>query len=188
MVYGQQFHLGQSSFDDQFASKRKLAVADIVDLTEPFQLGETEVRIASPDSYSTYPVDEGSKDTSMEPSYQLSARDAAFALQELHNHRATDEQTPKPAQTWSVPACQGPKRKRTDDSHLQDSVRDLLAVHPEERSAMWSDKFVGVPTPQTSYPAHCADWTAKRVRLAAPDVYQPHLKEAYGQHLLIPSI
>lgn len=188
MVYGQHLQLGRSSFDDQFSSKRTLAVADMVDLTEPFQLGETEVRIASPDSYSTYLADDDNKSSAMDQYYQLSVRDAAFALQKLHNHRDTDEPTPKPAQTWSVPASQGPKRKRTEDSHLQESVRDLLAVHPDEQSSMWSDKLVGLPTPQPAYPTHCADWTVKRPRLATPDMYQPHLKEAYGQHLLIPSI
>lgn len=188
MVYGQQFHLGPSSYDD-CASTRKLSVADIVDLTEePFHLGENGVRVASPDSYDTCPVNDVSKNSSMDQSYQLSVRDAAFALQELHNHRDTDELTPKPAQTWSVPVSQGSKRKRTDDSHLQESVRDLLAVPPDEQSAaMWSDELVGVPSRKPAY-ATRADWMAKRARLEAPALYLPHLKEAYGQHLLIPSI
>lgn len=162
MIYGQQYQLGQSSFDGAFASKRKMAVSDIVDMPDHLTLDETDMRIPSPD-----------------PSYQLSVRDAAYALQELHNHRPTDEQTPKPLQKWSVPASQGPKRKRTDESALQENVRGLLAVHPEERSTMWSDEMA---QPVFASPT-------KRVRLSAPSIYQPRLMaEAYPQHRLIPTM
>jgi hypothetical protein len=139
--------------------------------------------------------------------FHLSVRDAAYALQELHNHRDVDNTTPQPTQTWST----GTKRKRmtsTQDSVLQENVRDLLASQPQKENAsvMWSDKLVGASAAQTAYPTPYSDvdypWShigavendaavqgaPKRARRSVPDVYQPHLKESYGQHRLIPTM
>lgn len=181
MVYGQHYPLGQSSFDDALASKRTVAVADMVDIPEYSSLDEADAPIRSPDSYSAYPADLALEKSSVDQPYQLSVRDAAFALQELHNHRDADESAAKTPRTWSVPARQGPKRKRADDSALQENVRGLLAAQPDERGATWSDAVVGVSVAQPALSS-----PTKRVRISATSMYQPHLRGPYGQ--LIPAM
>jgi hypothetical protein len=168
MVYGQQDQLGQTSMNGApVISKRKMAVADILDMPEVASLDEVDIRIPSPDSYDIYRANVYAADQS----YQLSVRDAAFALQELHNHR--DEPTPNALQAMSLPSSQVAKRKRTGSSMLQENVRGLLSSGPEECSTVWSDEMAG-------------ESPTKRVRLSAASMYQPHAKgEVYGQHRLI---
>jgi len=192
---GQQYQLGQTSLDDQSAKKWKLAVDDVIDLTEPSLPSDNEVPISSsPESYNIQPTDHVHRMSSKQDVGPLSVRDAAYALQELHNHRDSDEQTPRAAPSWPTAAAQGPKRKRMDDTVLQESVRDLLAAQSQEPSGAWSENRTST---QTSYsapwlPRNDSEATVssscKRARLSAADMYQSRLNEAYGQHLSIPSM
>jgi hypothetical protein len=183
-------------------SKRKLAVADIVDLTESPTFTESTIQVQSPESYNTYAVEDTSSARKARDPYQLSVQDAAYALQELHNHRDTDDQTPRASQSWPVPATQGlvPKRKRTeDDSDLHRNVRDLLA-YPSFEGSSWTPKSATVPTsyPTSAYltpratPIPGGNWTSvKRTRLTPPEVDREaflRAREAYGQHHLIPAV
>lgn len=207
---GQQFRFGQLAYD---GPTRKSSLSDMVDIIEPYSPNDTATQISSPETYNTYPQRDdilhmsSKQEVDADKVFHLSVRDAAFALQELHNHRDVDQQTPQPTHTWSAAANQGSKRKRptsTEDSVLQESVRGLLAVQPECGSTMWSDKIAGVPIAQTSYPTPSSDgdyaWSlrgsvdatehgvCKRVRRSVPGMYQAHLHEAYAQHRLIPSM
>ncbi|KAB5562791.1 G1/S-specific cyclin Pcl5 [Coniochaeta sp. 2T2.1] len=180
LVYGQMYQSGLSSVDETLASQRKLAVADIVDLTGPSNFTESNVQVQSPESYSTYTGEDFSNTGKVQDTYQLSVQDAAYALQELHNHRVSEELTPRPVPSFAVPSSQAPKRKWTDDSDLQENVRGLLRTD-NYPTTVYSTAY---PTPQATPVG--ADWTAaKRPRLTPSDMYQ---REAYGQHLLIPSI
>jgi len=168
LVYGQQYQPVSSHLDE--INKRKLAVADLVDSSETPMVDAPEVRIASPESYLAAKGD---------ITYQLSDRDAAYALQELHNHCGPDVETPKAPQTWSAPASQAPKRKWMPESDLQENVRDLLTGHPMPPSQPSYTPFFEESSPDY--------FGVKRTRVTAPNPYQAHFREGYGQHLLIPT-
>lgn len=131
--------------------------------------------------------------------WHLSDRDAACALQELHNHReAPARQNVAPT---SAPIRQGIKRNRPrslENCALQDNVRDLLAGPNEADKMMWSESLVGSTLPRYLPASEAAGYAwslrgtadsaatqsaAKRARLVVP-----HVTEAYGHHHLITSM
>lgn len=188
---GQQFRSGPIR-TDSYDSKQRPAVTDIVDLTgPPFDLGESDAQVLSPECYVAYPED-GAHDhpsnssLGVEQAPQLSDRDAAFALQELHNYQSAQQgqsmslpcitahhgsiesgdQTPKPAQAWSVPPSRASKRKCKDESDLQENVRGLLRAEFAYPTPHVTGEYLGMP----SFVA-AVDNPYKRVRRSMPGLY-----------------
>lgn len=204
-------------------NKLKPVLGDMLDITDPFYPGGQTM---SPEPYISLPQVENIRPTTAiqesntDQASHISVRQAACALQELHNHRDVEQQTPQqPA--WLITPVQAPKRKRPEsldqDSVLQDKVRNLLARDitaaddNNSNNQTWSDSLLGASMVPYGYPTPSYEgqriWSphpssssssnstptgatenqapSKRVCRSTPDLYQPHLKESYGQHHLV---